>query len=69
MVNRRTHEICPVCSREGSGLYPKTVKNNRGKLYRYNYFAHKLPDNRIKWCYVGKTTKGSAKPRINVGEV
>ncbi|MHA1631777.1 MAG: hypothetical protein ACTSXC_03065 [Candidatus Freyarchaeota archaeon] len=56
---RKKKEICPVCGKEGSGIYRKWVLNAKKKRYEpYYYFAHRYKDEngkwRIKWCYVGK---------------
>jgi len=53
-LSEKAKKICPRCQTEGSGPYPRWVKNSRKQRYEpFLYFAHKH-GKKIKWCYLGR---------------
>jgi len=52
-------KICPICHKEGSGIYKRWVMDKTKTKYEpYYYFAHKVKDEKgnwkNKWCYIPK---------------
>jgi hypothetical protein len=48
----KREELCPICNKKGTGLYPRYVLNGRKVRYEpYFYFRHVI-DGKVKWCYV-----------------
>jgi hypothetical protein len=49
---KMTKVKCQKCGNEGYLIVKQTV--SKGIRYQYSYVKHNV-DNKIKWCYIGKT--------------